>query len=228
MWNRIFSSKWGVDPNAPTFWREYIRLFPHKKIDKHQPITATRFIVFDTETTGLNHKQDKLLSIGAVEVLDRQIFVENTFEAFIHQAKTGTKDSIIVHGILQEDLKDGISEASALQQFLSYIGNAVLVGHHVAFDVAMMNGLVEKQIKGKLRNQTLDTFKLAIRFEHFRHAHNTVATNYTLDNLCERYQIRMSDRHTASGDAFITAILFLKLLSRLEKRGIKTLGQLLG
>ena len=68
---------------------------------------------------------------------------------------------------------------------------------------------------------------MAIRADHFRSSQILKPTEFTLDALCNQYHIPMHDRHNAAGDALLTALLFLKLLSRLKQRGIKTLGDLI-
>ena len=72
----------------------------------------------------------------------------------------------------------------------------------------------------------MDTAKLAIRIEHFQHTQSLDHSEFTLDALCDRYRIPMHDRHNAAGDALLTALLFLKLLTKLRKRGIQTLKDL--
>lgn len=212
---------------APEFWQHYLQHFDGKWYNKKQLIKETRFVVFDTETTGLDVKKDQIISIGAVSVLGNQIELAQHFECLIQQKVTGDKDSIVVHGLLSQDVKKGMVEELAVQEFVKYIDNAILVGHHIGFDVAMLNKSIYQLVPDKLKNKVLDTARLAIRFEHFSRSYQTIPARYSLDQLCERYQIRMSDRHTAAGDALITALLFLKLLARLEKRGVKTLGDLL-
>jgi len=82
-------------------------------------------------------------------------------------------------------------------------------------------------VKDQLKNKYLDTAKLAIRVEHLHPTQLLKPSDYTLDALCNRYKIPMHDRHTAAGDALLTSLLSLKLLSKLKKRGVKTLGDLL-
>ncbi len=213
--------------DTPAYWLDYVALFKQRKWDRKQLIADTRFVVFDTETTGLDLKKDRILSIGALEVKNRQIALNQQFECLIQQTATGTQSSIIVHGLLINSVEKGFSEAEAMQAFVSYIKDAILVGHHIGFDLAMMNKTLQPLVGDYLKNKALDTARLAIRFEHFSQIYQVLPAQYSLDKLCERYQIRLSDRHTSAGDAFITAILFIKLLARLEERGVKTLGDLL-
>jgi len=213
-------------PEAPDYWQRYAHLFT-QKTDFGQTIHDTRFVIFDTETTVLDPAKDRILSIGAVSVQHLQINLADTFECFLRQTGTGSADTITIHGILPQDLEGGLSEAEAIHQFIDYIGDAILVGHHIGFDRSIINHATQRLLNDQLRNTTLDTARLDIRFEHLRHTYNVVPAYYTLDALCDRYQIPKSDRHTAAGDAYITAILFLKLISRLHDRGITTLGDLL-
>lgn len=213
-------------PDAPDYWNAYHALF-EREWDSKQLIEDTRFVVFDTETTGLDIKIDRILSIGAVGVQHGQINLSDSLECLIHQPKIGSAETIKIHGILAHNMEKGKPEAEALQQFVEYIQDAVLVGHHVNFDIAIINQALQRTLGDQLQNRVLDTARLAIRFEHLRHTYNVVPANYSLDALCDRYQIPTNDRHTAAGDAFITAILFLKLVRRLQDRGLTTVGELM-
>jgi DNA polymerase-3 subunit epsilon len=178
------------------------------------PIEATRFVVFDTETTGFLRKKDRVLSIGAVAVLDNIINVNDTFEVYIKQ-KVFKAETVPIHGILKEGEIEKITELAALKLFLKYIENAVLVGHHVNFDMEMMNEILKRHKLPQLLNKTIDTGFLYKKSKH--NVYQSEEKSYSLDDLCDELNISKSDRHTASGDAYITAIAFLKILSRLQK-----------
>ncbi|MEO1652550.1 MAG: exonuclease domain-containing protein, partial [Bacteroidota bacterium] len=100
----------------PTFIQDYLDLFQenHKKKDFLQ----TRFVVFDTETTGLNCKKDKVISIAGVGLVNMEIKVEDSLELLVKNASSGSSESIIVHRILKQELLDGLSEVEALERFL--------------------------------------------------------------------------------------------------------------
>lgn len=216
-----------VDKNAPAFWQRYSTAL------KEQPpgstlLSEAEFVVFDTETTGLERRTDKVLSIGAIKVRGLQVLVSDTFECLVQQEGAPSTKSAEVHGLLSSQLESGMTEQEAVEGFIDFIGNAILVGQHVAFDIAMVNQMLKRQgIKGKLRNRSVDTAHLAIRLER-RHAdsHTLKNAEYSLDALCEKYNLPTDDRHTASGDAFATALLLLKLVSLAKKRGVTTVGEL--
>ncbi len=213
--------------NYPEFWQTYLHHFDQTWL-KRTPIEAVRFVVLDTETTGLDPSKDKVLSIAAAAVVDHQLILQDSFECYLNQA-VNTGVNAPVHGILQKEMALGLSELDAIEQFLDFSQDAVIVGHHVNFDIAMLNQALKNAGAGKLKNKSIDTAKLALRVEHpfqnydFQHQPG----EFSLDALSKRFNIPDQERHTAAGDVYITAILFLKLLARVQKRGNGTLGELM-
>lgn len=192
--------------NYPNFWKQYVTLFKPKQ---PKSIENTRFIVFDTETTGLNIDTDKILSIGAISIIKNVIDVADNFEIYLKQDEFNAK-TVKIHGILKEGNFNKISETVAIEQFINYIGNAVLVAHHAAFDIQMINEALNRINLPKLKNKSIDTGILYKKLEGKKNNH------FSLDILCKEFNIPKHDRHTASGDAYITALLFLKIISKLK------------
>jgi DNA polymerase-3 subunit epsilon len=209
----------------PAFWQAYREHFA-QTCHRHTPIAELRFVVFDTETTGLEPGRSRLLSIGAVAVQHWQVDLADRLECYLLADGAGEGAAAVpVHGILPNERQGNLSEAAALEDFLAFCRDGVLVGHHLGFDVAMINHALKRLGGGKLLNRQLDTLELARRVAGGELIYRPGA--FSLDGLCQQYHIPMSDRHTAAGDAYLTAILLMKLLARLEKRGVNTLGQLL-
>lgn len=200
--------------NHPEFWKAYEAQFQEKPPAK---VRDTRFIVFDTETTGFDYKKDRMLCIGAVSVKESQINISETFEYYLKQEKFNP-ETVKIHGIIQNERITQISEEEAVKKFLEFIGNSVLVAHHANFDITMVNAALRRMNLPKLQNRVLDT---GVLYRKTRITSNLIDRNkrYTLDEIAEAYNIDVKDRHTAAGDAFITAIAFLKILGRLDKRG---------
>ncbi|MEO1259247.1 MAG: 3'-5' exonuclease [Bacteroidota bacterium] len=210
---------------APAY-EAYLAYFT-KKINLKKPICETRFIVLDTETTGLDPKKDHILSVAAIEVRGTDFSVKNRLECYVEQPEYQPGESIAVHGILPHQSAGGISEKAMLQQLLELVKDAIIVGHHIGFDIAILNESMQREMGGPLKNKTLDTSTLARRIEDPFKMKQVRRKNYSLDNLCKKYDIEMGERHTAAGDVFITALLFLKLLGQLERKKVRTLGELL-
>ncbi len=205
----------------PDFWKEYINHFT-KKLP--QGIHETRFVVLDTETTGFNFKEDRILSIGAVSVLNNSIDITNNFEIYVEQEKFDPK-TVEIHGLLKRGKLRKVSEEEACKKFLNYLNNSIIVAHHAYFDVTMINYALKRLGLPKLKNKILDT---GILYKATRLTSHLIdqEKSYSLDDLANSLNISLQDRHTASGDAYITAIAFMKIISKLKKNNLIKVKQL--
>lgn len=209
---------WFKKREYPAFWNTYLNHFKNKQDTN---IETIRFVVFDTETTGLNIKKDRILSIGTVGITEHTIKISDSFECYISQ-DIFKNDSVKIHGILKEGHHKKVGEEEAIEQFLNHIQNAVLVAHHAVFDIAMINTSLKRMGLHKLKNRVLD---LGYIFKK-TNIEKTSRDHFSLDDLARRFNIPQHDRHTASGDAYITALLFLKILSQLKLKNKITLHEL--
>ena len=185
---------------------------------EHALLRELRFVVFDTETTGLNpSKGDEIISIGAVVVAQGRIVAEEVFETLVNPGIPVSAASTKIHGLTNDDLarQPGIDEALAL--FARFTEEAVLVAHNASFDMQFLKRK-EGDTGIALRQPVLCTLVLSA----IVHPNQT---SHALDTLLPRYGIHRAGRHTALGDARMTAELLLKLLPQLEARGIVTLEQ---
>lgn len=199
--------------NLPDFWRTYESLFKDTQSKNFNELT---FVVLDTETTGFSFEDDRILSIGAVKIKNETIPVQDVFDIYLKQEKFN-KETVHVHGLLKNGQRECISEILALEKFLAYVGNAIIVAHHVGFDMGMLNTALQRHGLPKLKNMVLDTgviYKKTLIKSYLVQP----KTNYTLDELAEKFSISRKDRHTALGDAYITAVAFLKIISRLKEK----------
>ncbi|TXK37589.1 3'-5' exonuclease [Pontibacter qinzhouensis] len=227
-WLQKLLGKKPVQYDETAYWLQYQQAGA-RPVPLNTPLEAVDFVVFDTETTGFDKNKDRVVSIGAVRVQGGQVLVQQSFECLIRQQVEQGNKSAEIHGLLPSEIRQGIEEEEALAHFLRFIGNAVLVAHHIGFDIGMIKQMLKRQnLPEKLHNQLLDTGRLALRLEHpFRTPQPYKQTDYSLDSLGKRYHLPLEDRHTASGDAFATAVLLLKLLAVARKKEVKTLGDLL-
>ena len=191
----------------------------------HTPLEKIPFVVLDTETTGLNPERDRILSIGALRLQEGRILVRDALELYLFQDHFDSL-SVPIHGILREDTYSRVSEAEALQSLAAYIGDAVIVGHHISFDLAMLQKGLARQGLRPLSNPCLDT-GLLYRKTLLKTPLLRKKEFYSLDDLARRFDLPFTDRHTALGDAFMTAMAFLHILELLKAKGIHTQKQLL-
>ena len=191
-----------INKEYPDFWKEYLAKFETK---------SERFVVLSTETSGLNPTKDVILSIGSFAVVDNSIVIQDSFEAVLLQYKF-FHDNGLTNEFIIESKMEKLPEPEALKALIEYIGNGILVGHHINFDVEMINAALEKLDCGGLKNEALDVDVM------YRKLHDINDRQFSLDELCDIYKIPKSERNSSSEDAYKIALLFLKLKSRL---GIK-------
>jgi DNA polymerase III subunit epsilon len=180
-------------------------------------INTTRFVVLDTETTGFDYEKDRILCIGAIVLQNNTINIQDSFEIFIEQEHYNQATAQI-HGILKDFVLDRPKESEALQQFLAFLGDSIIIAHHTAFDVKMINKALERNGLPQLENKSLDTailYKKTLINSYLLERKD----RYSLDDLADKFDISKKDRHTALGDAYITAIAFLKILKKMKEKG---------
>lgn len=183
-----------------------------------RPLRELTFVVFDTETTGLHPSQgDQIVSIAGVRIVNGRILSGESFNRIVNPGRPIPAESIRYHGITDEMVKDKPPADVVLPQFRNYIADAVLVAHNAAFDLKFLR-MREKQMGIKFDNAVLDTMILSNYLDG-------PDTGHSLDDICERYGIVITDRHTALGDAMVTAAVLLRQIEALEGRGIHTLDQ---
>lgn len=189
------------------------------------PVDRVRFVALDSETTGLNPVTDRLITIGAVAVQNGDIVLEDSFEALLQVARNTA--AVAVHGITRDETRRGLEEPDALRRFLPYLKDGVIVGHHIGHDISTLNAAYQRHFGFELMNRSLDTMDLTLHLERSgAFADRERIREFTLDSLCELFGVVPHDRHTAGGDAFITAQVFLRLLRLAARHGRARLGAL--
>ncbi len=190
------------------------------------PIEQVRFVVLDSETTGLNPLKDRIVTIGAIAVVNHEVLIEDSFEALLKVEYNSS--AVTVHGVTREESRAGLDEPEALNQFIAYLGNGVIVGHHIGHDVETFNAGYERHFGFRLRNSSLDTMALTLHLERDgAFVGRDPIQAFSLDALCTLFDIIPHDRHTAPGDAFMTALVFQRLLRLAAKHKRTTLSRLL-
>lgn len=207
---------------APNFWLNYEEHFKTKP-DPDQKLEEITFTVFDCESTGLNPGSDRILSIGAIKVKALRIRIQDSFDEKVNPMTWEDFESIKVHEILPNTLIDEQDEIQALSKFLSFIKDDILVAHNAFFDISIINETLKRTIGKKLKNGFLDTaiFEKRLRKKQMSEASDQPDASLSLDALCEQYNIDVENRHDASIDAYVTALILCKQLFLLKTRGVK-------
>lgn len=191
-----------INKDYPEFWKDYLTKFETK---------PNKFVVISTETSGLNPDKDVILSLGAFSIIDDSIVIKENFETVLLQYKY-LQDNGLSNEFIIESKMMKMPEPDALEALVNFVGNSILVGHHINFDIEMLNAALERLDCGRLKNEALDVDVM------YRKLTDINDKQFSLDDLCEIYKIPKSDRNSSSEDAYRIGLLFLKLKSRL---GIK-------
>jgi DNA polymerase-3 subunit epsilon len=185
-----------------------------------RPLTELSYTVFDTETTGLSPSEgDEIISIGAVRVVNGRLLENECFEQLVNPRRPVRRQSQDVHGLSDPMLADQPVIEHVLPVFHRFAEDTVLVAHNAAFDMRFLQ-LKEAQTGVRFIQPVLDTLLLSA-LAHPGHADG----EHRLEVIAERLGVNVIGRHTALGDAMVTAEVFLKLVPLLAERGIHTLRQ---
>ena len=106
-------------------------------VDGDAALDGIRFVVLDCETTGLDPATDRIITIGAVGVINGEIRLDDTFERLVRIDENTS--AVTVHGVTRDESRAGVDEAEALAAFLDYVGDGIIVGHHIGHDIGTLN-----------------------------------------------------------------------------------------
>ncbi|MFZ5482959.1 MAG: PolC-type DNA polymerase III [Pseudomonadota bacterium] len=186
--------------------------------DMRAPIEASRYVVVDVESSGLNIHKDRLIAIGAVAVVNGRIALNDGLDIVLQQSAVSGKDNILIHGIGGTAQREGVPPADAMLTFLEYLGKDSLVAFHAGFDEAMIKRAAKTH--------------LGLRFEHLWTdlAHispslypRLALQNRSLDHWMNQFGIGNYARHSALADALATAELMLALVPRMRAQSVNSM-----
>lgn len=166
-----------------------------------------REIVFDTETTGLDWRDDRVIELGGIELVNR-FPTGRSFHRYINpQGREINAEAQAVHGISMADLADKPTFADIAEEFLAFIEGAHLVAHNAGFDTAFINAEL-----ARLGQPAVDQAKVVDTLAIAKRKH-PMGPN-SLDALCRRYGIDNGRRtkHGALLDSELLAEVYVELI----------------
>jgi len=183
-------------------------------------LSEARFVVLDTEATGFEADNgDEIISLGAVVVQGGQIYTEESLNLFVDPHRSIPEAITELTGIKDDMVQGCMSIYEATREYLKLLGNSVIAGHALGFDLGFLNYKLSLFGVGKIQNCIWDTKTVA------RILHPTLH-EYSLDHMLQLYGIEPVDRHRALGDCLLTAKVMLNQISLLHERYVNTLKQL--
>jgi DNA polymerase-3 subunit epsilon len=185
----------------PEFWKKYTESFKNP---------ATKYVVISMETSGLDTEKDVIMSIAATSIIENRILLKDSFEIFIQHNKP--LDSSLDNEFITVSKVEKVAENIAIETLINYIGNSILIGHRIDFDIEMLNNALSRLKLGKLKNEAYDIEAM------FNKIADTNEKKYALEEMSTSLNMAISNRNSVADDAYSIAILFLKLKNKL---GIK-------
>lgn len=186
-----------------------------------EPLAGSRCVVVDVETTGLNLMQDRLISIGAVAVVNGKVDFGDSFYVVLQQQAASGKGNILLHGIGATAQLEGVPSAEALLGFLDYLGKSPLVAFHVTFDETMIRRALREYLGLSFKHPWLDLAYVMPGLNP------PLARKYhALDDWIAHFGIRIDARHNALADALATAQLFQIACAQAGRKDISSFAGL--
>jgi DNA polymerase-3 subunit epsilon len=174
-----------------------------------------RWVVIDTETSGLDPQRDALLAIGAVVVQSDGIVLNDSFEVVLRSDAPGDTANVVVHGIGRDAQAGGVPPPDALAAFERWRAGAPCVGFHAEFDRAVLRRALRASGIDASESGWLDVAPLAAALLPEAHRRGV----RSLDEWLETLGIRCELRHNAAADALATAELLLRLRAIAARQG---------
>lgn len=170
------------------------------------PASEDRWVVVDTETTGLDPQRDDLLAIGAVAIHRGRLRPQDRFECTLQHTGPVDRNNVLIHGIGAEARAGGVAPAKALRAWQAWADDAPRFAFHAGFDRDVLRRALRLAECPSPRRRWLDVGRLAAAL------HPEMASGrHGLDDWLEAFGLVARDRHTAGADALATAELLLCL-----------------
>jgi DNA polymerase III epsilon subunit family exonuclease len=181
-----------------------------------RPLHELDFVVVDVEATGAKTPPNRIIELGAYRI--RHGHIVDEFVTLVNPELPIPRFVVALTGITNDMVKTAPLFAEVAPQWLEFLNDAVLVAHNAPFDTSFLNHEISRVYPGhRMVNSHLCTVKLSRRAV-------PGLMNYRLDTIADHFSIPIFDRHRAGSDALATAEVFLRLLERLDKHGVRTLA----
>lgn len=181
-------------------------------------LKTSTYIVFDIETTGLSVTQNKIIEIAAVKMIeDKEV---DRFATFVNPHERIPYNIQQLTNINDDMVKDAPEIEPVLKDFVSFVGDGILVAHNARFDMGFIQANLKSLGMTPLENPVLDTLELA------RMLHPSMK-NHRLNTLADKYKISLENHHRAIDDTIALAGILTGLLNDAAQiKGITQLDRL--
>lgn len=180
-------------------------------------VIPEEFVCFDCETTGLDKKNDQIITLSAIKIVGSEVQTSQSLNLVIRQQQDIAADSIAIHQIRNVDVANSefvyLDEWSAIQDFLAFIQGRTLVGYYLDFDVSMVNRMIKPILGIDLPNPRIETSAMFYEFTRQKYKRSCIEPTIDLsfEHILQTLKIPNMGQHDAFNDALMTALIFVKL-----------------
>lgn len=187
---------WLKNKKYPEFWNLYLQ----KQEEK-----SSRYVTLALKTTGLNTQKDVILTIGSVGIQKNEIIIRDSFEVillqYIYNHDHGFSNEFIIESKMSKS-----TEADGIERLVTFLENAIIIGHRVDLDLEMINKALEKLQCGRLRNEALD---LEIMFRKWKELSDD--KKLSVEDIAQALKLPYEDYDSTIEESYAMALCFLKL-----------------
>jgi DNA polymerase III subunit epsilon len=190
------------------------------------PLHSLHYVVLDTELTSLDSRSNRLLSIGVITMEGTKIRIGEQFYRVVNPGVAVPAHGVLIHKLRPNDVESGEPPALAPSGLQQFIEDKVLVGHFVNVDLKALRKELGDSAH-KLNNPATDTVRVhdwILRHGPYREDLEQQLANISLAALAKVYHLDFQEAHHALDDAFVTARLWQKMISKLEAMKVCNLG----
>lgn len=180
------------------------------------------WVSLDCETTGLDTRNDEIISIGAVRIVGNRIMTSERLELIVKPERRVSAESIRVHRLRELDVAQGLEPQEAMKRLMRFIGSRPLVGYYLEFDLAMLNRVIWPMLGQGLPQPAIEVS--AMYYDHkfrqlppYRQQANP-EIDLRFATLMQDLGLPVREAHDALNDAVMAALAFVKL-RRLHQGG---------
>jgi DNA polymerase-3 subunit epsilon/CBS domain-containing protein len=188
------------------------------RINPTTPLVALDMVVLDTETTGLDVARDRIVQIGAVRMRGATPHAGETLDLKVDPGVPIPPASTRIHGLDDADVAGAAVTSEALTRLARFIGNAVVVGHSIHFDLAILRHEAGRHGIDWRQPPALDIALIAAALVPGR-------VDHSIEALALSHGVEVIGRHTALGDAMVTARIFAAMMGPLRARGVRSMSE---
>ena len=179
----------------------------------YDPPPAGEWVSLDCETTGLDVRKDKIISIGAVRIVGNRLLTSERLELLVRPDRAMTDDNMRVHRLRESDVAKGLAPEQAMRRLLDFIGSRPLVGYFLEFDVAMLNREIWPMLGVRLPQRKIEVSAMYYDFKNRQlpSAQRGGDIDLRFATMMIDLGLPLRDAHDAINDAVMAGLAFVKL-----------------